>query len=167
MKRRLAMMALLLTAVLTLYGQRVWQPRNEISVTAGKYFDADDGVVITKIDYTHFTKSNFGFGIGSGMWFADADILAFPLSAHVSYSYPTKYVSPYARLSVGGVLAIAEDAAGVGFFYNPEFGVKVPLLKWLAFKVNLNYIHGFSEGSVGVWGINAGITFGLGNRKRK
>lgn len=161
------MMALLLATVLASYGQRVWQPRNEISITAGKYFDDDDGLVVTKIDYTHYTKSNFGFGIGSGWWFDDVVDVALPLSVHVSYSYPTKYVSPYARLSIGGTLAIAEDAAGVGFFYNPEIGVKVPVLKWLAFKVNLNYFHGFSEGSEGSWGFNAGITFGLGNRKRK
>lgn len=166
MKRKLTLMALLIATVLASYGQRVWQPRNEISITASKYFE-DDGVILTKIDYTHYTKSNFGFGVGSGVWFDDADDFAVPLSVHVSYSYPTKHVSPYAQLSVGSVLAIAEYGAGIGFFYNPEIGVKVPILKWLAFKVNLNCLHGFSEGSGGSWGINAGITFGLGNRKRK
>lgn len=166
MKRSFAMMALLLTTVIASHGQRVWQPRNEISITAGKYFEDDEGVVITKIDYTHYSKSNFGFGVGSGVWFDNDVDFALPLSAHVTYSYPAKYVSPYARLSIGSVLAIADDAAGIGFFYNPEIGVKVPILKWLAFKVNLNYFNGFSEGSVGSWGFNAGMTFGLGNRKK-
>lgn len=166
MKKLLTIMSLLIMCAISSYGQRIWQPRNEISITAGKYFE-DDEAVVTKIEYTHYTKSNFGFGVGSGVWFYDADCLAFPLSVHASYSYPTKYVSPYAQLGIGGVFAIADEAAGVGFFYNPEIGVKVPILKWLAFKVNLNYFHGFSEGSVGSWGFNAGITFGLGKRKGK
>ncbi len=37
-------------------------------------------------------------------------------------------VTPYAQLSVGGVLAIVEGTTGAGFFYNPEIGVKVPIL---------------------------------------
>lgn len=166
MKKLLTIMSLLIMCAISSYGQRIWQPRNEISITAGKYFE-DDEAVVTKIEYTHYTKSNIGFGVSSGMWFLDGDNLAVPLIVHLSYSYPMKYASPYAQLGIGGLFAIANEAAGVGFFYNPEIGVKVPILKWLAFKVNLNYFHGFSEGSVGLWGFNAGITFGLGKRKGK
>lgn len=166
MKKLLTIMSLLIMCAISSYGQRVWQPRNEISITAGKYFE-DDGVVVTKIDYTHITKSNFGFGVGSGMWFLDGDNLAVPLIVHLSYSYPMKYASPYAQLGIGGLLAFGKDVIGAGFFYNPEIGVKVPILKWLAFKVNLNCLNDFPKGGGGSWGINAGITFGLGNRKRK
>lgn len=105
MKKLLTIMSLLIMCAISSYGQRVWQPRNEISITAGKYFE-DDGVVVTKIDYTHITKSNFGFGVGSGVWFYDADCLAFPLSVHASYSYPTKYVSPYGSLALAVCLRL-------------------------------------------------------------
>lgn len=166
MKKLLTIMSLLIMCAISSYGQRIWQPHNEISITAGKYFE-DDEAVVTKIEYTHYTKSNIGFGVSSGMWFLDGDNLAVPLIVHLSYSYPMKYASPYAQLGIGGLLAFGKDVIGAGFFYNPEIGVKVPILKWLAFKVNLNYFHGFSEGSVGLWGFNAGITFGLGKRKGK
>lgn len=166
MKKLLTIMSLLIMCAISSYGQRIWQPRNEISITAGKYFE-DDEAVVTKIEYTHYTKSNIGFGVSSGMWFLDGDNLAVPLIVHLSYSYPMKYASPYAQLGIGGLLAFGKDVIGAGFFYNPEIGVKVPILKWLAFKVNLNCLNDFPKRGGGSWGINAGITFGLGNRKRK
>ncbi len=165
MRKRHIVMALLLTAALASYGQRIWQPGKEISVTLGKNFESD-GMVIAKADYTRYTKSNFGFGAGSGVWFFDDGDIAVPLSAHATYHYPLKRFTPYAKLSVGSMVQFGDGASGIGFFYTSAVGVKIPLLKRLALNLNANYLGVLIEGE-GTFGFNAGVSFCLGKNKSK
>ena len=166
MKKWVTVMALLLTTSFASFGQHIWQPRNELSITAGRNFD-DDGLVTAKIDYTHYTKSNIGFGIGSGLWiFYNTDDFALPLSAHISYSYPMKHITPYVQLGVSSVLEFGDGAAGVDFFCNPAIGVKIPVSKRLALNLNADYVGGLIEGE-GALGFNAGIALALGKKKSK